>query len=432
MAILRRMGPVGLLAALGTLTACSETPPPPAPAAAVAEQVPSPPIEPPAQPTVYEGRLKAGQTLTEVLQSYNIPDGTTYEVIAALKSLVDMRRLRVGNEYRLELTDTHDFKSFSYALSREQRYRVEASEGGMKASKEEVDVESRPYVVQGTVKSTLYAAVLDQGENLQLAMGILDAFQWDINFYTDVQPGDKFQALVEKVFIDGKVARIGKVLYARYEGRTVGVKEAINYNGDFFDARGHFLQKGFLTTPLDVLKITSRFGQRFHPVLGSLKAHKGMDYGARQGTPVWSVADGRVVYAGNRNDGYGNQVLIEHTSGYVSRYAHLSHVSLAAGQRVKQKMKVGEVGMTGMATGPHLHFEILINGKQVDPSKQKMLPQVIRSVKDLPAFLAERERLLELMKTTPVASRDTATAPAKDDPAAGLLDAEENPDQGLN
>jgi murein DD-endopeptidase MepM/ murein hydrolase activator NlpD len=414
------MGPAGLAIALGTLAACSE-PPRPSPTPAETAAAALPPAPPPAAPNVFEGKLKPGQTLSAVLQSYNLPEGTTFEVIAALRTMVDMRRLRVGNDYRLELTDTGDFKSFSYNLSREQRYRVVAAEGGMKAEQEEVDVESRPYVVQGTIKSTLYAAVLDQGESMQFAMGLLDAFQWDINFYTDVQVGDRFQALVEKVFVDGKPARFGRVLYARYEGKTAGVKEAVAYRGDFFDAKGHYLQKSFLTTPLNVLKITSRFGQRFHPMTGARHAHKGMDYGAVTGTPVWSVADGRVLFAGNRNDGYGNQVLIEHSPSYVSRYAHLSRVSLAPGQRVKQKMKVGEVGSTGLSTGPHLHFEILINGKQVDPSRQKMMPQIARTVKDLPAFLGERERLLELMKSTPVASRETvAEAPAD---AAAVLEA---------
>lgn len=367
---------------------------------------------PPPEPSpVFEGSLEAGQTLSEVLSSHHLPEGTIQEITTALRAQLDLRRLRPGNEYRIELTDAGDFRRLTYRLSREHRYTVEAAEGGMKASREDVDIETRPYVVAGTIDTTLVDAVLAQGESIGFAMGLLDAFQWDINFYTDVQPGDKFQALVEKVYVDGHEDRIGQVLMAKYQGKTVGSKEAVLYKEDYFDARGRYLQKSFLSIPLNVLKITSRFGQRFHPILGRLRAHKGIDYGAARGTPVWSVADGRVMVAGNRGDGYGNQVMIEHTSGYVSRYAHLSRVSVARGQRIKQKMKVGDVGATGMATGPHLHFEILINGRQVNPARQKMLPTVVRSVKDLPAFLAERERIAALMEITSVASREPVAEP---------------------
>lgn len=370
-----------------------------------------------AQPGVFEGRLNDGETLSHILSQHQLPDGTVQEVIRALSTRLDARKLRPGNLWRLELTDTGELRSFQYALSREKRYRVEPTEGGFATSEEVVDVDHRSVLVSGTVKTTLVDALLEQGQSYAFTMALVEAFQWDINFYTDVQVGDTFQALVEQVYVDGSPERVEKVLVAHYQGASVGNKEAYWFNGDYFDGNGRYLQRSFLTTPLSVLRITSHFGQRFHPILKRSRPHRGIDYGAGTGTPVWSVADGVVVSAGNRGDGYGKQVMIEHAGGYVSRYAHLSRISLAVGQRVKQKMRVGAVGATGLATGPHLHFEMIQGGRQINPARLKMLPTVVRMVKDMRAFQTEKKQALaqlqEVVASATVASTKVAASVAR-------------------
>lgn len=365
-------------------------------------------------PGVFEGKLKDGETLSHILTQHALPEGTAREVIRALGTRLDVRRLKPGNSWRLELSEQGDLLSFQYALSREKRYRVEPAEGGFKASEEEVDVDHRSVLVSGTVKTTLVDALLSQGQTYAFTMALVEAFQWDINFYTDVQAGDTFEALVEQVYVDGSPERVEKVLVARYQGSGVGKKEAFWFNGDYFDGSGRYLQRSFLTTPLSVLRITSHFGQRFHPILRRARAHKGIDYGATTGTPVWSVAEGTVLSAGNRGDGYGKQVMIQHAGGYVSRYAHLSRVSLAVGQRVKQKMRVGAVGSTGLSTGPHLHFEMMLNGTQINPARLKMLPTVVRTVKDMNTFQKEKTLRLAQLQEAVAALPTGSTVAVKD------------------
>lgn len=356
------------------------------------------PLDMPAVPGLTEGTLELGQTLSEVLDAQALPEGTVGKLLHALGQKLDLRKLRPGVQWQLLRTSEGALERFTLTLSREKRYEVHLEDQQLVAREGTVQLEKRPLLVTGHVKTTIIDALLEQGQSIQFAMALVEAFQWDINFYTDVQPGDRFEALVEQVYVDGTPERVEHVLIARYEGATVGTKEAFRFGDEYFDARGQYLQRSFLTTPLSVLRITSRFGQRFHPILKIRRAHKGIDYGAGTGTPVWSVAEGQVLVAGNLGDGYGRQVMIQHAGGIVSRYAHLSRVSLRPGQRVKQKARVGAVGATGLASGPHLHFELIQNGVHINPARMKMLPTVVRKVKDMPAFEAERTRLLALLE----------------------------------
>lgn len=351
------------------------------------------------------GTLEPGQTLSHLVYGVELPDQTARELLGLLTSKIDPHSVRPGNAWTLVTSPEGALKRFRYVLSREKRYEVVPVMGQLQILEEAVDIERRQQLVTGTVKSTLVEAILEQGADYAFAMALVDAFQWDINFYTDVQEGDTFEALVDRVYLDGKADRVDKVLAARYRGKTVGTREAIWFEGDYFSAKGESLQRSFLTTPLSVLRVTSRFGQRFHPVLKVRRLHAGMDYGASTGTPVWSIADGKVLFAG-RGGGYGNQVMIAHAGGIVSRYAHLSRVSMKQGQVVRQKQRVGAVGQSGLATGPHLHFEILQGGRQINPARLRMLPTVVKKVKNMETFLIERDRLLqELSAQVAVAQR---------------------------
>ena len=174
-------------------------------------------------------------------------------------------------------------------------------------------------------------------------------------------------------------------------------KTAVLFNNEYYDAKGLELKKNFLRSPLSVIRVTSRFGKRYHPVLRVWRKHNGVDYGATQGTPVWSIAGGVVTFAGWQN-GYGNYVVIKHDNGYESRYGHLHRIMVARGQRVKQRQRIGSVGMTGLATGPHLDFQLLVNNRHVNPLNVKMA----QSLRSVPSPLTDRfsrlaqERLLAL------------------------------------
>jgi murein DD-endopeptidase MepM/ murein hydrolase activator NlpD len=212
-----------------------------------------------------------------------------------------------------------------------------------------------------------------------LAVTAADVLAWNVDFYQDVRDGDRLKLLVEKVFADGKLLRYGEVLAAEYLGGVTGRKRLFRYTDpdgrtSYYDDSGNAARRGFLRSPLRYANLTSRYGSRRHPVLGYVRAHQGVDYGAPTGTPVWAVGDGVVTRAGWMG-GCGKAVTLRHRSGFETVYCHLSAIAVSAGAHVAQKQVVGAVGRTGLATGPHLHFAVKRGGSYVNPSTLRSAPQ---------------------------------------------------------
>lgn len=233
--------------------------------------------------------------------------------------------------------------------------------------------------VTGTIRSSLYAAlnqfsdgVLPKGQRLRLAWLLADIYEYRVDMSRDLQVGDKFGVVVERVQEPTGAVYANKILGATMElsGKEI---QAIHFRsnvagGEYFDADGKSMRAAFLRAPVNFRRISSVFGMRRHPVLGRWRAHKGTDYAANSGTPVRSIGDGVVVFAG-RKGGYGNVIDVKHRNGYVSRYAHLRGFAkgVRRGARVGIGNTIGYVGMTGLASGPHLHFEVLVSGVQKNP-----------------------------------------------------------------
>ncbi len=246
--------------------------------------------------------------------------------------------------------------------------------GGFTARTAEV-----PYAVQtrlssGTIVSSLYAAADDAKLPDAVTNQLAELFGADIDFRRELRRGDTFSVLYEGLMADGEPVAwaqgAGRVLAARFENGGE-VHEAIWFQepgkrGAYFDPKGRSKNRMFLGSPLAFSRVTSGFAMRMHPISGRWSQHKGVDYGAPTGTPVRSVGEGVVSFAGRQN-GYGNIVMIRHAGGHETRYAHLSRISVRQGSRVEQGQLIGAVGATGWATGPHLHFEFLVGGAQVDP-----------------------------------------------------------------
>jgi murein DD-endopeptidase MepM/ murein hydrolase activator NlpD len=255
--------------------------------------------------------------------------------------------------------------------------------------------------ITGSVRGSLYNGLLDAGGDALLVNRFVDVFAWNVDFYRQTQSGDTFRVLVEKRFAtdngEQKFLGWGKVVAAEYvnAGTTFrGFSFASNDQqfAGYYDERGESLQRTFLKNPMEVTRITSSYGSRFHPVLKKQKKHEGVDYGAPTGTPVWSVADGVVVEA-RYSGSAGNMVLIQHGNGMRTEYFHLSRIGegVRAGARVEQKQTIGYVGSTGLSTGSHLHFGLLRGGQHLDPAAQKFetakpLPEGYRAEFD--AFVA--------------------------------------------
>ena len=234
-------------------------------------------------------------------------------------------------------------------------------------------IDSQSYFLEGEIKSTLYESILELGENPNLVFRYADVFAWEIDFLTETQEGDSFQISLNKVLCDSAFYEYGNVVYARYHGE-VGDFYGVYYmdkdkHEDYYNLKGESLRKSLLKSPLRYSYISSYFAKkRFHPILKTWRPHHGLDYSAPTGTPVSSIGDGIVTFIGWKG-GYGNLVEIKHKNNFRTRYGHLSKFAkgLYVNKRVKMGDIVGYVGKTGLATGPHLHFEISQNGAPINP-----------------------------------------------------------------
>jgi murein DD-endopeptidase MepM/ murein hydrolase activator NlpD len=329
---------------------------------------------------VVEGVMADNDTVERRWKADGLPPATVNAVANELGTLFDLRTVRAGHAYTLRFDAEDHLRSVEYRVSPALGYRVTRATPteAWKAVKDEKALETRNAEIGGVVGSSLYDAIRRTGESTSLVGWFVDTFAWDINFYIDSNAGDRFRIIVEKKLLGGKFYKYGRVLAAEYQGRT-GTYRAFWFQpqdgspGSYYTEHGESIVKSLLKTPLKYVRVSSTFDRhRFHPILHTEKAHLGVDYAAPTGTPVWATAAGRVSFVGPRG-GAGNAIILDHAGGMSSTYMHLSKFAkgLAVGQRVRQKQVIGYVGMTGLATGPHLHFSVRMNGAFVDPLKLK-------------------------------------------------------------
>jgi len=323
------------------------------------------------------GQIGPSDTLSTVLAREGFGSSAA-NVSAALSKLVDPKLIRAGEKYQVDRDDEGTPESFEYVPTPVLRYLVaRQADGSWQAKKQEKPVEIKTAQAYGTVESSLYESVAKAGESGALVSLIVDMFAWDINFYTDTQPGDRWKVVIEKQYLGGQFYKYGKLLAAEYSGRT-GTFRGFYWNpsgqrgqGHYYDDKGQALAKSMLKSPLRFVRISSKFDlKRFHPILHVMKAHLGVDYAAPVGTPVWAPAGGKVLQA-EMMRGSGNTIVLGHANGLQTRYYHLSHFAkgLHPGKQVQQKEVIGFVGTTGLSTGPHLHFSVVKNGQFIDPAK---------------------------------------------------------------
>lgn len=322
---------------------------------------------------VTHGVVEKGDTVAKVLGE--AADEGIAKYVDAARSVFSLRSFREGQPYVVVADpETGRVKRFEYEIDSRRRLVVEGEETP------EARVEPIEYVTllvtgEGVINDNLFQAVADIGESPQMALRLAELFGAEINFIRDLQEGDSFRILVEKRYRDGEYKGYGRVLAASFtnKGKTFeaylfrdGERRAQHYN-----PKGENLRKTLLQAPLAFTRLTSRFTQsRLHPVLGMRRAHLGMDYAAPTGTPVKAVGEGVVIRRGWAG-GYGNQIVIKHSAGLESMYAHLSGYArgLKQGQRVRQGQVIGFVGSTGLSTGPHLDFRLRQNGAFINPAK---------------------------------------------------------------
>jgi murein DD-endopeptidase MepM/ murein hydrolase activator NlpD len=357
-----RLPRAALLAAIGTAMGALASPAVAAPASA-----------PPPDVTRATSRLVGRNQLpSQVLAALGLEGAEAQAVLGALGGVLSPRRTRPGDQVRLERAVTDGaFRSLSWRQGPADEYLVRPCPSGLCGGKREVAITHTPVLVSVSLRSSVSEALHAAGHDTALVAAAADVLAWDVDFYQDVRGGDSLKLVVDRVEADGRFLRHGEVLAAEYEGKVAGRKRLFRYtdpDGDtgYFDDAGTSARRGFLRAPVPYVNLTSRFGSRRHPLLGYVRAHQGVDYGAPEGTPVWAVGDGVVSLAG-WNGGCGLTVQVRHRNGFESVYCHLSRVNVAAGARVGQKQVVGRVGTTGLSTGPHLHYAIRQGGAYVNP-----------------------------------------------------------------
>jgi murein DD-endopeptidase MepM/ murein hydrolase activator NlpD len=332
--------------------------------------------------------IGSGETLNGVLAQAKISGQELSELLLGLRQHLDPRRLSAGAEVTVRRwSETNTARSVEVRLNRDTTVKLARLDYGW-----ESDVMVTPTIVDtvyaaGEIESgrTLYEALvfdddsaLPPEERQGLVWGLAEIFEYKLDFTREIQPGDSYRIAYEREARPDNTARGRRILAAEIvnEGRAYS---AIYYDNGadirgYYDAKGHALRAGFSRYPVDYPRITSRFAStRYHPILGIYRAHLGNDLGARAGTQVKAAANGTVIFAG-RNAGYGNMIEIRHANGYTTRYAHLSRFAagMRRGRHVSQKDLIGYVGMTGLATAPHLHYELRLNGRAIDAAKAKL------------------------------------------------------------
>jgi murein DD-endopeptidase MepM/ murein hydrolase activator NlpD len=362
---------------------------------------------PPPERRISEGVITRGRTLSEMLRADGVTPQSINQIARGLKGHFDFRRAMPGHSYRLVQDAAGNVLEFRYRLSVSDGFTLTRRGAEFEVSREEVELEARSTRIAGIITSTLYQSVTNLGEDGSLARDFADIFAWDVDFQRAVRPGDSYQILYERLYrnVAGRHAyvRPGRILAARFQGKT-GDHTAVYFSsgggrGGYYRPDGSSVEGEFLMAPLRHARITSSYSSaRRHPILKVTRPHRGIDYAASIGTPVWSVADG-VVIQRSWSGGNGNLVRVRHEHGYVSSYAHLSRYAdgLRVGDRVEQKQVIGYAGQTGLATGPHVCFRIQRNGSYVDPLRLRMPSGVPIAAQLVPTFRATRDlRLAEL------------------------------------
>jgi len=318
--------------------------------------------------------LGRGEVLAGVLARWCFSKDRINDAYSALaKTDFNFRRMAAGDEVTLTYRGL-TLTGVTYSKDPVTSYHVRFDSGGTAAVKATRQVDTVRTVVRGTIRGSLWNSMIDLGETPALIVNFAEILSYEVDFLTEVMEGDSFELLVDRCLVGSEFYKDGRVYAVHFKGQA-GNYYGFFYQGpsgrwDYYNGKGQSLRKTVLRSPLQFAKVTSYFGKRFHPILRTWRQHTGIDYGAPTGTPVSAIADGRIVMA-RRNGGYGNFVQIQHSGGLVSCYGHLSRYGAGtrAGRSVRQGQTVGYVGMTGLATGPHLHFEVRQGGKPVNPLK---------------------------------------------------------------
>jgi murein DD-endopeptidase MepM/ murein hydrolase activator NlpD len=344
--------------------------------------------------------IKSGDSLARIFNELGLSSSLLHQIVNCHKLAGRLNSIRPGQILQIELDEDGVFAQLNYEIDPVRTLHIARESEGLQASLLERELEQRSAEASGVIESSLFLGAQRAGLSDTLTMKLAEIFGWDIDFALEIRSGDRFSVVYEEQWLDGEKLKDGRIMAAEFVNQGK-IYRAVRFKGpdgreDYYTPDGQRMRKTFLRTPVKFSRISSGFTKRrWHPVLKKWRSHKGVDYAAPRGTPVKSAGDGKVTFVG-RKGGYGKVIFIQHEGIYTTVYGHLNGFAkgLRKGRRIKQGQLIGYVGSTGLASGPHLHYEFRVNGKHRNPLKVTFAPAAPLPKKYIPAFQKATQPLL--------------------------------------
>jgi len=318
-------------------------------------------------------KIKPGDNLAQIFSRQKVSASVLHKIIHTSKTTRKLKHVLPGQSIRFLIDKDGVLQQLVYQYDIANSLVIEKTSSGFSVDTIKRKLDTRQAHSSAEIKHSLFLAAQSAGLSNNMTMQLANIFGWDIDFALDIRKGDHFTVIYEEVYLDGKKIRDGNILAAEFQnrGKTYRAIRHTDKQGrsQYYSPKGMSMRKAFLRTPVDFSRISSRFSlKRKHPVLNRFRAHKGVDYAARRGTPIKATGDGRIIFKGKKG-GYGRTIVIKHGSAYSTLYAHMRSYNKRSrvGSRVKQGQIIGYIGSSGLATGPHLHYEFRVNGVHRNP-----------------------------------------------------------------
>ncbi len=322
--------------------------------------------------TTLELRIARGDTMEKLFRRHSLDLGHLAQIARLDEARSTFRSLKPGDVFEVE-HDAGQLVSMYSALDLTSALSIERGDDGFRAKIVDRPIEKRKRIAHGVIESSLFLAGAEAGLSDKVIMNIAGIFAWDVDFVLDIRQGDNFVVQYEEIWQDNEFVTDGEIIAAEFNnnGRTIKAIRFIDDEGrsDYFTPEGDSVRKAFIRAPVDFTRVSSNFNpNRRHPILNTIRAHRGVDYAAPRGTPIKAAGDGKVIFRGVKS-GYGNCVILQHGGNITTMYAHMSRFAskVGVGTRVRQGQTIGYVGATGLATANHLHYEYRVNGVHRNP-----------------------------------------------------------------
>lgn len=341
--------------------------------------------------------IGSGDSMALLFQRAGLSSRLLYDLTTTSKEIKQqLTRVRPGDSFQFGFDTGDQLVQIKRQLNAYETFLITRSETGFTSQLDKKEVHYQYNYAEADITSNFWNAGVGAGLTANQIMELAGIFGWDIDFALDIRKGDHFEILYQERVVEGEVVGRGKIIAAIFTNQGDTFKAIINdKNGNYYDENGRAMKKAFLRSPLDFRRVSSNFNpRRRHPVTGKVRAHRGTDYAAPVGTPIWAAGDG-IVQKSSYNQFNGNYVFIKHSNTYITKYLHLTKRTVKTGQRVKQGQTIGTLGGTGRVTGPHLHYEFLVNGVHKNPRTVKLPQSKSLTGKDKATFIANAKLRLE-------------------------------------